>query len=166
MVFELNSDELMTIIKTLKACEEAGYKSYARQKLITKFERPHKRITSSSAKAKGRNLQKQAAENIAGLLGYERPEEKDLSEVRSREMGQNGTDIVLTGECRRRFPFAVECKAVEKLDLAAYMRQAGRNTAVDLPEYILVIKNRPMPEPLYCLKWTGLAALYNFRPDV
>jgi hypothetical protein len=84
-------------------------------------------IKISSAKAKGRNLQKWACEQISKLLdlpwGYE-----DDKSIQPRTMGMKGTDVVLLSEARYRFPYDVECKATEKISLYADIEQAQKNT--------------------------------------
>jgi hypothetical protein len=69
-------------------------------------------IKTSSAKAKGRNLQKKVRDAI--LAQY-----PDLTEddVRSCPMGSNGEDIQLSTAAKAAFPYSVECKARAKIAL-------------------------------------------------
>jgi len=128
-------------------------------KIIDKIKRQQKRIKISSAKAKGRNLQKWTLEKIAKLLGYKLSSEKDANLIRSREMGQAGTDIVIGTALRYLFPFAVECKATETIALPAFIEQAKSNTSETLPYMMLVIKNKSMKEPIICIEWEGIEFL-------
>lgn len=102
-----------------------------------------KRITTASAKDKGRRLQKWVMEKISELTGY--PCGKDEL-IASREMGQTGTDIRLIGPAKEKFPFAVECKYQERWALPEWIQQAKANTSEDLPDWLLFIKkNRSDP---------------------
>jgi len=101
-----------------------------------------KGIKISSRKAKGRNLQKYIATKISELLGI--PWGKDEL-IRSREMGQSGTDIVLIGEAGKRFPYSIECKNQEKWDLAAYVEQAKSNQKKGTDWLLFIKRNREKP---------------------
>lgn len=141
---------------------QAGSTTGSRYKrLIDKIQKPHKRITVQSAKAKGRNLQKWALRMIANLLRYDLPEDKDLSLIRSREMGQSGTDIVINKSLRDRFPFAVECKNQEQISLPAFVEQARSNTSSSLPYLMVILKNKSLKNPLICMEQEGLSYLYD-----
>jgi hypothetical protein len=87
-----------------------------------------KAISISSRKAKARELQKLVAQKISDLTGI--PCGKDEL-IESREMGQAGTDIKLIGEAKRKFPFAIECKRQEKLNLHEAIKQAKANQDKD-----------------------------------
>lgn len=83
-----------------------------------------KPISIASRKAKARELQKYVASKISEITGI--PCGKDEL-IESREMGQAGSDVKLIGEAQKLFPFAVECKRTEKLDLFGAIRQAKTN---------------------------------------
>lgn len=55
-------------------------------------------------------------ESANGLL------EKD--DVRSTSMGAPGEDVLLSPAARKRFPFSIECKNVEKINIWDAIRQA------------------------------------------
>lgn len=95
-----------------------------------------KKIKTSSAKAKGRNLQKWACEKISELLGI--PWGKDEL-IASREMGQSGTDVRLIGEALERFPYSVECKWQESWSVPAWIKQAEANQ-LDGTDWLLIVK--------------------------
>ena len=131
-------------------------------RLISKLTQKKARIKVSSAKAKGRNLQKWAVERIAELLDYELPENKDDSHIRSREMGQSGVDVVLSRKARQLFPFAVECKNCEKINLKEFMEQAEANS--DKSTFpLLIVKNKTLKEPLLVMKWEVFEALFKCK---
>ncbi len=98
-------------------------------------------ITTSSAKAKGRNLQQWVCEQISYLLGL--PWGKDEL-IASREASQTGTDVRLIGEAKRRFPFSVECKHQETWSIPAWIKQAQANQAIGT-DWLLVVKRNRMP---------------------
>ncbi len=83
-----------------------------------------KKILPSSAKAKGRALQKWVCQQISDLLGI--PWGKDEL-IASREMGQPGVDVRLVGEAQKRFPFSVECKWQESWSIPSWIEQAKAN---------------------------------------
>ncbi len=83
-----------------------------------------KRISVSSAKAKGRKFQQETAQKISELLDI--PFGKDEC-IASREMGQSGTDIRLIGDALKRFPYSVETKAQESWSVHAWIDQAESN---------------------------------------
>lgn len=81
-------------------------------------------IKIASRKGKARNLQKWIAKKISGLTGI--PCGKDQL-IESREMGQTGVDVKLIGEAKKQFPFSIECKAQEKLNIHGAIKQAKEN---------------------------------------
>jgi len=100
-----------------------------------------KRISTSSAKAKGRGLQQWVAEKISDLLFI--PWGKDEM-IASREMGQSGTDIRLIGEAKKRFPFSVECKFQESWSVHSWIEQAQANQDKNT-DWLLVAKRSRKP---------------------
>ena len=101
-----------------------------------------KRITTASAKDKGRRLQKMIAEKIGELLDVRVGKDEPVA---PREMSQTGTDIRIVGEYRKHFPFAVECKWQERWDIPGWIKQAKANTDPDndyLTWLLFVKKNR------------------------
>ena len=100
-----------------------------------------KRISTSSAKAKGRGLQQWVAEKISDLLFI--PWGKDEM-IASREMGQSGTDIRLIGEAKKRFPFSVECKFQESWSVHSWIQQAQSNQEKNT-NWLLVAKRSRKP---------------------
>jgi hypothetical protein len=98
-----------------------------------------RRITISSAKAKGRNLQQLACQKISDLIGL--PWGKD-EVIASREGCQPGTDVRLVGNARVSFPFSVECKDHDKWSegkIRAWIEQARANCMPDT-YWILFLK--------------------------
>ena len=92
----------------------------------------------SSAKAKGRKLQKWFTETLIQQLGLD---EEDLE---SRPMGSQGEDIIMGKQSREKFGYSVECKNQERVNVWASYEQAETNCKGYEP--LLVIKrNRSKP---------------------
>lgn len=91
--------------------------------------------TPASRKAKGRRLQQAVAQMIV-----DRYPELEADDARSAIMGESGTDVKLSPAARRLFPFAVECKAHEKLNVNTAWKQATAN-AGDLTPILIHKKN-------------------------
>ena len=75
-----------------------------------------------SAKAKGRRLQQQFRDLLIEKLDIH-PED-----IESRSMGVGGEDLVMARAAREKFPFSIECKNVEKLNVWEAYNQAKENS--------------------------------------
>lgn len=71
-----------------------------------------------SAKAKGRRLQQKV---VAALRAHFNLPEAD---VKSLPMGAQGADVWMSSAALAKFPFAIECKNVEKLNVWKAWEQA------------------------------------------
>ena len=132
--------------------------------ILRKLDRSTRRITIKSAKAKGRALQQLVCEQLSTLLHL--PWGEDGSPIRSREMGQAGVDVILTGEAADRLPFAIECKSSEALSLPAAIAQARHNAetgSLRNRNWMLVHKRKEWTEPVVILPWNGFAWLLKQR---
>lgn len=99
-------------------------------------------MKTSSCKAKGRRLQQFVAERISKLLNLPwGPDEL----IRSREMGQSGTDISLIGEARDNFPYSIETKNQENWSVHAWIKQAKANCTKDTDWLLVAKRNRNAP---------------------
>ena len=92
-----------------------------------------------SAKAKGRNLQKWVRDLILESFPQLEPDD-----VRSTSMGASGEDCLLSPAARKLFPFSVECKNVERLNVYEAYEQAASN-AGDHEPLLIMKKNRKKP---------------------
>ena len=81
-----------------------------------------KRMKPQSAKAKGRRLQKQFRDLLIEELGIH-PED-----IESRSMGAGGEDLIMARAARQKFPYSIECKNVEKLNVWEAYKQAEENS--------------------------------------
>ncbi len=85
-----------------------------------------------SAKAKGRKLQQWMRDKLI--------EELDIhpEDIESRSMGAGGEDLIMARAARQNFPFSIECKNVEKLNVWDSYDQASANSGKHEP--LLVMK--------------------------
>jgi len=91
-----------------------------------------------SAKAKGRNLQKWVRDQLIEQLNIH-PED-----IESRSMGAGGEDLIMARAAREKFPFSIECKNVEKLNVWEAYDQAKANSGVYEP-IVVMKKNHKKP---------------------
>jgi len=126
--------------------------------LIQKFTKTQTKITTSSAKAKGRHLQQWVCDRISAITEIPYAQQDDQCEIHSREMGQAGIDVVLRGEALRRFPFSVECKASESLDIKGTVEQARGNVYKDT-DWLIVHRRKAIPEVLVIMAWDAFERL-------
>lgn len=152
-------NEVEMIKKALSAhygCEE----KYAK-KIIAKLERAEKKIKVSSAKGKGRGLQYWVCEKIANLFGIEFKQSDDECLIQSRPMGQHSVDIILRGELKKKFPFSIECKAQETLNIKEWIRQARENELPDT-SWMLIFKKQTLgSKPIVCLDFETFLQYYK-----
>ena len=87
-----------------------------------------------SAKAKGRRLQQQFRELLIEELGIH-PEDID-----SRSTGAGGEDLIMARAAREKFPYSIECKNVEKLNVWEAYKQASENSK-DYEPLVVMKKN-------------------------
>ena len=95
-------------------------------------------IKTSSAKAKGRNLQKWVREKLIEELNIH-PED-----IESRSMGAGGEDLIMARAAREKFPHSIECKNVEKLNVWEAYEQAEAN-AGNYEPIVVMKKNHKKP---------------------
>jgi len=93
-------------------------------------------MKSRSAKNKGKRLQNKVRDLI--LEKFNTLEDDD---VRSTTMGDSGEDVLLSPAARRLFPFSVECKNQEKLNIWSSLEQAEDN-ATDYKPLLIFKRNR------------------------
>ena len=91
-----------------------------------------------SAKAKGRNLQKWTRER--------RIEELDIhpEDIKSTSMGAGGEDVIMARAAREKFPYSIECKNQEKLNVWSAYDQAESNSGNYAP-LVVIKRNRQKP---------------------
>ena len=106
-----------------------------------------------SAKNKGKRLQ-----NTIRDLILEKFDSLEKDDVRSITIGDSGEDILLSPAARRLFPFSVECKNQEKLNIWSALEQAEENSGDHVP---LVIFKRNRTKTYAVLEFDKLLELLN-----
>lgn len=91
--------------------------------------------TPQSRKSKGRRFQQQVIKMLIDAL------EIDPADIENRSMGCNGEDVILSNAARKKFPFSIECKNTEKLNIWSALEQATANS-VEYPPIVLFRRNR------------------------
>ena len=96
-------------------------------------------MKTSSAKAKGRRLQQKFREMLIEKLDIH-PED-----IESRSMGAGGEDLIMARAARAKFPYSIECKNQERMNIWSAWHQAN--------------ENKGMYEPLVVIKKNGVRPL-------
>lgn len=91
-----------------------------------------------SAKAKGRNLQKWTRERLI--------EELDIhpEDIKSTSMGAGGEDVIMARAAREKFPYSIECKNQESLNVWKSYEQATENSG-DYEPVVFIKRNNQKP---------------------
>ena len=89
-------------------------------------------MKTQSRKAKGRRLQQQFMQLLIEKLDI------DPEDIESRSMGAHGEDLIMSKAARNKFPFSVECKNQERMNIWSAWDQANNNKGLYDP--IVVIK--------------------------
>ena len=110
-------------------------------------------MKSRSAKNKGKRLQN----NVRDLI-LEKFNQLEPDDVRSITMGDSGEDILLSPAARRLFPFSVECKNQESLNIWSAIEQAENNSGNHIP---LVIFKRNRTKTYAVLEFDKLLKLLD-----
>jgi hypothetical protein len=95
-------------------------------------------MKAQSAKAKGRRLQQWVRNQLIEQLDVH-PED-----IESRSMGAGGEDLIMARAARQKFPYSIECKNVEKLNVWEAYEQAKAN-AGDYEPMVIMKKNGKKP---------------------
>ena len=89
-------------------------------------------MKTQSRKAKGRRLQQQFMQLLIEKLDI------DSEDIESRAMGSGGEDLIMSKAARHKFPYSIECKNQESLNIWKAWEQANGNKG--LYEPLVVIK--------------------------
>ncbi len=106
-----------------------------------------------SAKNKGKRLQNKIRDLI-----LEKFDILESDDVRSITIGDSGEDILLSPAARKVFPFSVECKNQEKLNIWSALEQAEDNSGNHTP---LVIFKRNRSKTYAVLEFGKLLEMLN-----
>mgnify|MGYP003316000854 CR=1 FL=1 len=89
-------------------------------------------MKTQSAKAKGRRFQQWVRDKLIEVLNIH-PED-----IESRSMGAGGEDLIMSRSARDKFPYSIECKNQEKLNIWSSLEQAEENAQKGKP--VLIFK--------------------------
>ena len=110
-------------------------------------------MKTRSAKNKGKRLQNDVRDLILETF-----KELEPDDVRSTTMGDSGEDVLLSPAARKLFPFSVECKNQEKLNIWSSLEQAETNAGKHMP---LLIFKRNRTKTYAVLELEKLLELLN-----
>ena len=88
-----------------------------------------------SAKAKGRRLQQEFRKQLIEEL------EIHPEDIESRSMGAGGEDLIMSRAAREKFPYSIECKNQESLNIWKSYEQAQQNSGNYEPIVVLKRNN-------------------------
>ena len=89
-------------------------------------------MKTQSRKAKGRRLQQQFRDLLIEKLDI------DPEDIESRSMGAGGEDLIMSKAARTKFPYSIECKNQERMNIWSAWEQANSNKGIYEP--LVVIK--------------------------
>ena len=92
------------------------------------------KVKTQSAKAKGRRLQQWVRDLLIEKLDIH-PED-----IESRSMGAGGEDLIMARAAREKFPYSIECKNQESINLWKSYEQAQENSK-DYEPIVVMKKN-------------------------
>ena len=95
-------------------------------------------MKTQSAKAKGRKLQQWTRDRLVESLDIH-PED-----IKSTSMGAGGEDVIMARAAREKFPYSIEWKNQEKINIWSAYEQASEN-AGDYTPLVVVKRNRSKP---------------------
>ena len=107
-----------------------------------------------SGKAKGRRLQQWVRDLLVESLDIH-PED-----IESRSMGAGGEDLIMSRAARESFPYSIECKNQEKINVWSAYDQATENSGNYTP--IVVIK-RNRSKPLVVIDAESFIDLHKYQ---
>ena len=96
------------------------------------------RMKTQSAKAKGRRLQQWIRDQLIEKL------EVHPEDIESRSMGAGGEDLIMARAAREKFPYSVECKNQEKMNVWESYSQATDNSG-DYEPIVVIKRNNHKP---------------------
>jgi hypothetical protein len=115
--------------------------------------------TTASRKAKGRRLQQRIRDDLRKLGKGYRADFKD-GDCESRPMGCCGTDVVLSPMALGVFPFDIEAKNCESLNVSTtFWEHYGKYTESKRLKMLIHAKNHT--EPTVTMRWTDFLKVYD-----
>ena len=95
-------------------------------------------VKPQSAKAKGRRLQQWFRDLLINKLDIH------PDDVESRSMGAGGEDLIMARAARKKFPYSIECKNQEKINIWKSYFQAQENSK-DYEPIVVIKRNNHKP---------------------
>ena len=95
-------------------------------------------MKTQSAKAKGRRLQQWFRDLLIDKLGIHK------EDIESRSMGAGGEDLIMSRSARNKFPYSIECKNQEKINIWESYKQANENSK-DYEPVVVLKRNNHKP---------------------
>ena len=95
-------------------------------------------MKTQSAKAKGRRFQQWVRDKLIEQLGVH-PED-----VESRSMGAGGEDLIMARAAGEKFPYSIECKNQESINIWKSYEQAKDNSG-DYEPIVVIKRNNTKP---------------------
>ena len=92
-------------------------------------------MKTQSAKSKGRRLQQWFRDLLIEKL------EVHPEDIESRSMGAGGEDLIMARAARKKFPYSIECKNQENVNIWKAYEQAGKNSGDYEPIVVLKRNN-------------------------
>jgi len=117
-------------------------------------------MLTSSAKAKGRRLQQWVRSLLIEKLDI------DPQDIESRSMGAGGEDLIMSRAAREKFPYSIEAKNQEKINVWDAYEQACANAGDYTP---LVVIKRNNHKPLVVIdaeKFVDIMENVNGKKDI
>ena len=109
-------------------------------------------MKTQSAKAKGRRLQQWMRDLLIEKL------EVHPEDIESRSMGAGGEDLIMARAARKKFPYSIECKNQEKVNIWDAYDQAQENSGDYEP---IVVLKRNNTKPLVLIDADYFVRLHN-----
>ena len=109
-------------------------------------------MKTQSAKAKGRRLKQWFRDLLIEKLGVH-PED-----IESRSMGAGGEDLIMARAAREKFPYSIECKNQESINIWKSYEQAKENSGEYEP---IVVLKRNNVKPLVLVDANYFVNLHN-----
>ena len=109
-------------------------------------------MKTQSAKSKGRRLQQWIRDLLIEKL------EIHPEDIESRSMGAGGEDLIMARAARETFPYSVECKNQEKINIWEAYKQAEDNSKDYEP---IVVLKRNNQKPLILVDAEYFVNLHN-----
>ena len=113
-------------------------------------------MKTQSAKAKGRRLQQWFRDLLIEKLDVH-PED-----IESRSMGAGGEDLIMARAARKKFPYSIECKNQENVNVWKAYEQAEENSGKYEP---IVVLKRNNTKPLVLVDADYFVRLHNELVD-